>query len=205
MLVVGLTGGIGVGKTTVARALARRGAVVVDCDGLGRKVVEPGGLAYDGVVRRFGPGVVKADGTLDRAALAAIVFNDPAALADLNAVTHPAIDVEIAQAIAAAPAGSVVVLDMAVLVETNLGRGQYEVVVVVEAPLDVRIERLAGRGMAADDARARIASQVSDAERRAVGDLFVDNGDDETELERAVDHLWVALRAWTRPVDAGDL
>jgi dephospho-CoA kinase len=204
-LVVGLTGGIGVGKTTVAKALARRGAVVVDCDGLGRTVVEPDGLAYAGVVARFGPGVVRADGALDRPALAAIVFDDPAALADLNGITHPAIDVEIARAIAAAPAGSVVVLDMAVLVETRLGRGQYEVVVVVEAPLDVRLERLAGRGMTADDARARIASQATDAERRAVGDLFVANGGDVAALERAVDHLWVALRAWTRPVDAGDL
>ncbi len=202
---MGLTGGIGVGKTTVAKALARRGAVVVDCDGLGRKVVEPDGLAYAGVVGRFGPGVVRPDGALDRPALAAIVFDDPAALADLNGITHPAIDVEIARAIAAAPTGSVVVLDMAVLVETRLGRGQYTVVVVVEAPVDVRLERLAGRGMNADDARARMASQATDAERRAVGDLFVDNGGDEAALERAVDHLWVALRAWTRPVDTGDL
>lgn len=205
MLVVGLTGGIGVGKTTVARALERRGAVVVDCDGLGRRVVEPDGLAYAGVVARFGDGVVRADGQLDRPALAAIVFNDPAALADLNGITHPAIDVEIARAIAAAPPDAVVVLDMAVLVETRLGQGQYEVVVVVEAPLDVRLVRLAGRGMAADDARARIATQATDARRREVGDLFVDNGGDEAALERAVDHLWVALRAWTRPVDAGDL
>jgi dephospho-CoA kinase len=205
MLVVGLTGGIGVGKTTVARALERRGAVVVDCDGLGRRVVEPDGRAYAGVVARFGPGVVRADGQLDRPALAAIVFNDPAALADLNGITHPAIDIEIAEAIAAARPDAVVVLDMAVLVETRLGHGQYEVVVVVEAPLDVRLERLAGRGMAADDARARIATQATDARRREVGDLFVDNGGDEAALDRAVDHLWVALRAWTRPVDAGDL
>jgi dephospho-CoA kinase len=205
MLVVGLTGGIGVGKTTVARALERRGAVVVDCDGLGRRVVEPDGLAYAGVVARFGDGVVRADGQLDRPALAAIVFNDPGALADLNGITHPAIDLEIASAIAAAPPDAVVVLDMAVLVETRLGQGQYEVVVVVEAPIDVRLERLAGRGMAADDARARIATQATDARRREVGDLFVDNGGDEAALERAVDHLWVALRAWTRPVDAGDL
>lgn len=205
MLVVGLTGGIGVGKTTVATALARRGAVVVDCDGLGRKVVEPEGLAYAGVVERFGAGVVGAGGALDRPALAAIVFKDPAALADLNNITHPAIDIEIARAIRAAPAEAVVVLDMAVLVETRLGKGQYEVVVVVEAPLDVRLERLAGRGMAADDARARIATQATDAERRAVGDLFVDNGGDEAALQRAVDHLWVALRAWNRPVIDGDL
>lgn len=205
MLVVGLTGGIGVGKTTVARALQRRGAVVVDCDGLGRLVVEPGGLAYDGVVARFGPGVVRDDGAIDRPALAAIVFNDPAALADLNAITHPAIDTEIARAIAAAPEGAVVVLDMAVLVETSLGKGQYDVVVVVEAPLEVRLVRLAGRGMAPDDARARIATQATDAQRRAVADLLVDNGGDEAELERNVDHLWVALRGWTRPLDEGDL
>ena len=194
VLVVGLTGGIGVGKTTVARLLAGHGAVVVDCDALGRAVVEPGGLAHDAVVRRFGPGVVRADGTIDRPALARIVFGDPGTLADLNGITHPAIDVEIGRAIAVAPAGSVVVLDMAVLVETRLGKGQYDLVVVVEAPLAVRLDRLAGRGMAADEARARFAAQATDADRRAVGDLFVDNGGDEDALARTVARLWTELR-----------
>ena len=194
-LVVGLTGGIGAGKTTVARLLAGHGAVVVDCDGLGRTVVEPGGLAYAGVVARFGPGIAHADATLDRAALAAVVFADPAALADLNAITHPAIDVEIGRAVAAAPARAVVVLDMAVLVETALGRGRYELVVVVEAPLAVRLARLAARGLPRADALARIATQATDAQRRAVGHRFVDNGGDERSLAITVAALWADLRA----------
>ena len=192
-LVVGLTGGIGVGKTTVALLLASHGAVVVDCDALGRVVVEPGGLAYEGVVARFGTGVVGADGAIDRPALGRIVFADPDALADLNAITHPAIDIEIGRAIAAAPVAAIVVLDMAVLAESRLGRGQYDIVVVVEAPLAVRLTRLAGRGVAADDARRRIAAQASDAARRAIGDLFVDNGRDQRALARAVDALWAEL------------
>ena len=194
MLVVGLTGGIGVGKTTVAGLLAGHGAVVVDCDLLGRTVVEPGGLAHDAVVARFGPRVVRDDGSVDRPALARQVFGHPDALADLNAITHPAIDVGIARAIAVAPVDAVVVLDMAVLVETRLGRGQYELVVVVEAPLATRLTRLAARGLGRDEALARIAAQASDADRRAVGDLFVDNGGDEAALAERVATLWAELR-----------
>lgn len=197
MLVVGLTGGIGTGKTTVANLLAARGAAIVDCDALGRLVIEPDQRAYAAVVARFGASIVRADRTIDRAALAAIVFNDPAALADLNGISHPAIDAEIAERIdAARRAGSrIVVLDMAVLVETQLGKGQYEVVLVVEAPLDVRLVRLAQRGMNEADARARIASQASDADRRAVADFVVDNGGDLAALERQIDQLWPKLLA----------
>ena len=194
MVVVGLTGGMGTGKTTVAGMLGDRGADVVDCDGLGRLVVEPGGRAYDAVTTRFGPGVVHPDGRLDRAALAAIVFNDPAALAELNGLTHPAIDAEIAARIAAATA-PVVVLDMAVLVETSLGAGQYDVVVVVEAPLELRLARLEGRGVARSDAEARIASQASDEQRRAVADHVVTNDGDLARLDAQVEALWPRLLA----------
>lgn len=195
VLVVGLTGGIGVGKTTVARLLEKLGAIVVDCDGLGRLVVEPGGRAYEAVLETFGYQLKKPDGTVDRPGLAAIVFNDPGALAVLNSITHPAIDAEIAARLRAAPADAIVVLDMAVLVETKLGEGQYEVVVVVEAPVEVRLERLAGRGMTRDDALARMASQATDEQRRAKGDLFVTNGGTEAELAVAVDALWAELQA----------
>ena len=188
--VIGLTGGIGVGKSTVAAELERLGATVVDCDGLGRLVVEPDGRAYPALVERFGQGIVAADGTIDRPALAAIVFGDAGALADLNAITHPAIDLEIADAIAAADS-PVVVLDMAVLVESELGRGQYHEVVVVEAPVEVRLERLArDRGMSEDQARARMDSQASDDERRAVADHIIVNDGALDHLMEAVGRFW---------------
>jgi dephospho-CoA kinase len=191
--VVGLTGGIGSGKSTVASMLGALGAVVVDCDAIGRQVIEPNGRAYARVIERFGPQIVRDDGHIDRAALAAIVFRDEASLAALNAISHPAIDAEIAERIAAAPPDAVVVLDMAVLVETQLGAGQYDKVVVVETPLDARLVRLAQRGMSEADARARIASQASDEQRRAVADHLIDNGGDLESLRRAVAALWKAL------------
>lgn len=188
--VVGLTGGIGVGKTTVAAELARLGATIVDCDALGRVVVEPGGLAYGPLVERFGTGILQEDGTLDRPGLASVVFGDPAALADLNAITHPAIDVEIARSIADAPTPTVV-LDMAVLVESDLGKGQYDEVLVVEAPIEVRLERLGlDRGMPEEQARARIASQADDADRRAVADHVIVNDGSVAELRAAVERYW---------------
>ena len=191
--VVGLTGGIGSGKSTVASMLGALGAFVVDCDGLGRQVIEPHGRAYAKVIERFGSGIVRDDGQIDRAALAAIVFRDEKELAALNAISHPAIDAEIAERIADASGDQIVVLDMAVLVETDLGAGQYDTVVVVEAPLDVRLARLAQRGMAEDDARARIASQATDNQRREVADFIVDNAGDIDTLREEVADLWDAL------------
>lgn len=188
--VVGLTGGIGVGKSTVAALLADRGATIVDCDGLGRVVVQPGGRAYQGVIDRFGTDIVQDDGQLDRAKLGSVVFSDTEALADLNSITHPAIDLEIADAIAAASTAPVV-LDMAVLVESDLGKGQYHEVLVVEAPLPVRLERLSStRGMSEEDAMARISSQADDEQRRAVADYVIVNGGTEAELATEVDRFW---------------
>lgn len=188
--VIGLTGGIGAGKSTVAAELARLGATVVDCDGLGRVVVEPDGRAYDALVARFGTDVLHEDGTVDRAALASVVFADPDALADLNGITHPAIDIEIADAIAGADT-AVVVLDMAILVETDLGAGQYHEVLVVEAPADVRLARLSrDRGMPDDQARARMASQASDEDRRKVADHVLVNDGSPDDLVAAVHRYW---------------
>jgi dephospho-CoA kinase len=190
MFVVGLTGGIGSGKSTVAALLAEHGAHVIDCDLLGRLVAEPAGRAYDAIVARFGAGIVAPDGRIDRPALASIVFNDPAALADLNAITHPAIDAEILERLAALPDDAVVVLDMAVLTESDLGKGIYEYVVVVEADLHARIPRLVARGLTETDARARMASQATDDERRAIADAVVANRGDLTHLRREVQRLW---------------
>jgi dephospho-CoA kinase len=190
--VFGLTGGIGAGKSTVAAELAALGATVVDCDRLGRVVVEPDGAAYQPLVERFGSGILRGDGALDRPRLASQVFGDPQALADLNAITHPAIDVEIARAVAASSTPTVV-LDMAVLVESDLGKGQYGEVLVVEAPLEVRLRRLVGgRGMAEEEARARIASQVGDVERRLVADHVIVNDGSLDDLRAGVGRFWEA-------------
>jgi dephospho-CoA kinase len=193
VLLVGLTGGVGSGKSTVARLLADRGAVVIDADVLAREVVEPGRPGYDAIVTRFGPGVVGADGRLDRPALAALVFSDPSARADLNAIVHPLVAEETLRRVGGLPEDSVVVMDVPLLVEA--ARGGYHAVVVVEAPEEVRLERLAARGMDPTDARARIAAQASDAERRAVADAVLDNSGSPTDLERQVEALWDDLSA----------
>ena len=195
MFVVGLTGGIGSGKTSVAAMLAARGAHVIDCDALGRLVAEPGGRAYPGIVARFGNEIVTPDGAIDRPALARIVFNDATALADLNAITHPAIDAEILDRLRRLPADAIAVLDMAVLTESKLGAGIYQFVVVVEADPDGRVVRLIARGHAEADARARMASQSTDAQRRAIADAIVHNRGDLAALELEVTALWARLRA----------
>jgi dephospho-CoA kinase len=199
-LIVGLTGGIGSGKSTVAGLLAGHGAAVVDVDAVGRAVIAPGGRAEAAVLAEFGPGVADADGHIDRAALAGAVFGDAAALARLTAISHPAINAELVDRIDALPADSIVVLDMAILVESHLGRidpaHSYSRVVVVEAPEALRVERAVARGMREADVRARIASQATDAERRAVADVVVANDADLATLTERVDALWQQLLAW---------
>jgi dephospho-CoA kinase len=192
VLVVGLTGGIGSGKSTVSSLLAARGAVIIDADAIVRELQAPGGEAYVAIVDRFGPGVVAADGTLDRPALAALVFSDDAARADLNKLTHPLVGREMATRMAAqASTDNVVVLDIPLLAER--GRGAYPVagVIVVDCPVDVAVERLvAFRGFTEDDARARVAAQISREERRAIADVVVDNGGPLAELEAQLDDVW---------------
>ncbi len=200
MKVVGLCGGIGAGKSTVAGLLAERGAVVVDVDALGRSVLNHDEVRR-AVVSEFGDSVLGADGEIDRAALAREVFSCEGRLTDLEAISHPAIDREIARcmdALAGNPP-DLVVLDMAVLVESDLGklpdgRG-YTEVVVVEAGAEVRLERLVARGMTADDARSRMAAQATDADRRAVADHVVVNDADEASLAGKVDELLRLLMA----------
>lgn len=195
MEIIGLTGGIGAGKSTVAAMLAARGARVIDVDALGRAVIAPGGRAEAAVLARFGPGVRAADGSIDRAALARRVFTDPAELQALEDISHPAINEELDLALDRLAGAPVVVLDMAVLLGSRLGRGLasgrgYSTVVVVEAPIDVRIARLVGqRGMSVADATARLAAQPTDADRRAVADHVVVNDGDLAALERAIDAL----------------
>ena len=200
MLIVGLTGGIGAGKSTVAGLLASHGAAVVDVDALGREIIAPGGAAVEPVLERFGDHLRGPDGGVDRPALAAIVFNNPDELAALNEISHPAINElldERIESIETAEGADVIVLDMAVLTESTLGRDTrfpYEVVVSVEAPPDIRMERLVERGMSADDAKARLASQATDEQRREVSNFVIHNGGGTDELADATAQLWDALR-----------
>ena len=188
--VIGLTGGIGVGKSTVAALLAEHGATIVDCDDLGRLVVEPGGRAYQPLIDTFGTDIIAEDGRVDRPKLGAIVFNDQSALSKLNAVTHPAIDAEIADCIRAA-ASDPVILDMAVLTESELGNGQYGEVLVVEAPMEDRLRRLAQtRDMTDEQAMARINSQATDEQRRAIADYVITNDGTEADLRSTVEAFW---------------
>jgi dephospho-CoA kinase len=189
---IGLTGGIGSGKSAVGRLLAARGALIIDADAIAREIVEPGQPGLAGIIDRFGEGVLTPDGRLDRAGLAAIVFADPEALADLNAITHPLIAQRTAELLAAAPDDAVVVYDMPLLVENGLTEG-WDAVVVVDAPDELRIERLVGRGLAEDDARRRMAAQASREVRLAAADHVIDNSGDLDDLDRAVGRLWGAL------------
>ena len=189
MLRIGLTGGIGSGKSTVAALLAERGARVVDADRIAREVLEPGTPGLAAVVAEFGAGVLAADGSLDRPALAGVVFADPAARARLDAVVHPLVRARAAEAVASAPADAVVVQDVPLLVETGQA-GSYDLVLVVEADEGIRVQRLVERGLTAEDARARIASQATDEQRRAVADVVLRNDGDRAELAAQVDRFW---------------
>lgn len=189
---VGLTGGIGSGKSSVARLLADRGAVVIDYDQVAREVVEPGAPALAAIAQRFGSGVLAADGHLDRAALAAVVFADESARRELERITHPAIRARAAQLHADAPAGSVVVHENPLLVEMG-GHSDCDLVVVVDAPVEERVVRLVERGMDEADARARIAAQLDATVRNAVADVVIDNSGAHVDLQAVVDDLWAQL------------
>jgi dephospho-CoA kinase len=196
--VVGLTGGIGSGKSAVADRLVERGAVLIDADVIVREVVAPGGPAYQPLVDRFGPKILDEHGEIDRPALAALVFADPAALADLNAVTHPAIGKVMAERRAVA-AGSerVVVLAIPLLTAKHRESVGLDVVAVVDCPVDVAIERLVGqRGFDRTDAEQRVAAQITREERLAEADFVLDNSSTLEHLEREVERLWQWLAAW---------
>jgi dephospho-CoA kinase len=193
MLRVGLTGGIGAGKSEVARLLAGHGAVVVDADALAREAVAPGTPGLAAVVAEFGPEVLEADGSLDRPRLGRLVFADQARRATLEGIVHPYVRRRSAELEATAAADAVVVHDVPLLVESSL-QDDYDVVVVVDASYLTRLDRLVRtRGMAADDARARLAAQATRAQRLAVADHVLVNDGDLVDLREQVSRLWDEL------------
>lgn len=194
MLKVGLTGGIGAGKSEVSRLLAARGAVIVDADRIAREVVAPGTPGLDAVVAEFGPEVLTSEGSLDRPRLASVVFNDPDRLKALNAIVHPLVGARSAELEETAARDAIVVHDVPLLTENGLAP-LYEVVVVVDTSPETQLDRLVRlRGMDETDARARMAAQATREERRAVADLIVGNDGPVTDLEARVDEVWAELR-----------
>lgn len=198
MLRVGLTGGIASGKSLVANELAARGGVIIDADLLAREVVEPGTPGLAAIIERFGPDVL-ADGRLDRAALARIVFADEAARRDLEAIVHPAVRRRAAELEAEAPADAVVVHVIPLLVETGQ-QDSFDVVLTVDVDRETQIERLQQRdGVSRAEAERRLAAQVSREQRSAAADVIIDNAADVTELKKHVELIWAELAARANP------
>jgi dephospho-CoA kinase len=190
VLLVGLTGGIGAGKSTVARHLARLGAVVIDADVVAREVLEPGSDGLAAVVAAFGPDIVDDQGRLNRPVLGRIVFDSPDLRATLNALVHPRVAARTAELIRAAAPAAIVVHDVPLLVENRMGP-RYHLVLVVAVPEEERVRRLVTeRGMTGADAWARVRSQASDAQRRAAADVWLENTGDRDDLLAAIDRLW---------------
>jgi dephospho-CoA kinase len=196
VLAVGLTGGIGAGKSTVADLLVAKGAKLIDADLIAREVVAPGGPAYQPLVDRFGPGIVEPDGQIDRPRLAELTFAHPGALADLNAITHPAIGTEmIARKDRYAGGDDIVVLDIPLLRPAHRELLDLAAVVVVDTPTELALERLvAQRGMSPADAGARIGAQADRETRLDGADLVIDNTGTLDHLGREVERVWNALR-----------
>ncbi|MFD8285441.1 dephospho-CoA kinase [Streptomyces solisilvae] len=193
MLNLGLTGGIGAGKSEVSRILTSLGAVLIDSDRIAREVVEPGTPGLAAVVAEFGPEVLTGEGRLDRPRLGAIVFNDPERLSALNAIVHPLVRDRSAELQSAAGPDAVVVHDVPLLAENNLAP-LYDLVMVVDATPETQLDRLVRlRGMAEDEARARMAAQATRAERLAIADVVIDNNGPIEALEPQVGKVWADL------------
>lgn len=189
---VGLTGGIGSGKSALAALLAEQGAHVIDADLLARQVVSDEAQVIEG---QLGPGLLASDGSVNRAALAARIFSDPAARAWLESLVHPEVARRAAALRAGLPPDAVVVYDVALLAEKGM-RGQFDAVIVVTAPVEQRLARLEQRGVPRDDALARMAAQASDEERARIADIVVDNSGSMNDLRESAAGVWRQLATY---------
>nr|WP_303768776.1 dephospho-CoA kinase [Schaalia odontolytica] len=194
--IVAVSGGIGSGKSSVTRVFATQGAVTADADAIAREILEPGEPALSEVARAFGGDLLRQDGSLDRALLASRVFGGEGAderVARLNAITHPLIEARAWSILREAPEGSLAVYDIPLLIEGDHA-DRFDAVVIVDAPIEERVKRLEGRGVAPEDARARIRAQASSQERRAIATIWIDNegsSDDLEEVARLVYERWL--------------
>lgn len=194
--IIAVSGGIGSGKSTVTRVFASKGAVIADADAIARQILEPGEPALAEVARAFGDDLIGDDGSLDRALLAARVFGGEGAderVARLNAITHPVIEARAWSILRGAPEGTLAVYDIPLLIEGDQA-DRFDAVVIVDAPIEARIKRLEGRGVAPEDARARIRAQASSEERRAIATIWIDNEGSSDDLEavaRLVYERWL--------------
>ena len=202
MLRVGLTGGIGAGKSEVSRRLDAHGAILIDADAIAREVVAPGTLGLDQVIAAFGPDLLRPDGGLDRERLGEIVFADPAKLAQLNGIVHPLVGKRMTELETTADAGAIVVHDVPLIAENGLAPA-YDVVVVVDTSPALQLDRLVKlRGMSEEQAQARMDAQATREQRLAIADFVIDNSGSLSELDRQVGDLWVELRRRSRRLDS---
>ena len=186
--VVGLTGGIGSGKSLAAQFFSQLGAIVIDADQLARSVIERGSEGFDEVLLRFGDTVLK-NGDIDRVALGQIIFENPQAKKDLEAIIHPRIRTEFEEAVASLNPGQILVYEIPLLVETNAAE-RFDFIITVESKAELRKERLRARGMFHSDIEKRMASQATEAQRREIADCVITNDASEDELLRQVENVW---------------
>ena len=191
---LGLTGGIGSGKSTAARMFADLGAIVIDADAIAKEVLEPGQVGYESVVNNFGEEILDSSGNIDRVILAGKVFGDTTKLKELEEIVHPAVATKVAQIRESLPAGSIIIYDTPLLIEKSLQQ-QFDQVIVVLAPEGLRTQRLLARGLAQNDIIARMSNQATDEQRREIANYIIDNSSSLVELREEVQKVWTQICA----------
>ena len=191
---LGLTGGIGSGKSTAARMFADLGAIVIDADAIAKEVLEPGQVGYESVINNFGEEILDSSGNIDRVILAGKVFESSIKLKELEEIVHPAVANKVAQIRESLPAGSTIIYDTPLLIEKSL-RQQFDQVIVVLAPEDLRTQRLLARGLAQNDIIARMSNQATDEQRREIANYVIDNSSSLVELREEVQKVWTQISA----------